>query len=623
MSTRVYADDQMSLQKGQHGIIHIRSDDEAGLYRGLGFAHGCDRGLQMLFMRILGQGRAAEILDASLVEVDRFFRKMNWHGDLEQESAKLAAPARLLANAYVEGANLALARSTPWEMRLLRYRPEPWRIEDTILLSRMTGYLTLAQSQGELERWIVEMVQAGVNDAHLEALFPGRLAGLDRALLKKVRLGERIVPESGRSLAGSVRLMSSNNWVVSGSRTPSGRPILANDPHLEIHHLPAVWYESVLETPQRYAVCATIPGLCGMSLGRTNDLAWGATYTFADTIDSWIEEVNDHRVRRQNGWVPLRKRTEVIARKGGGSEELVFWETEEHGVLDPPDHEGFVLATRWSGSHSGARSIETMFGPWNAGTVEEGMRHLGTLETSFNWVLADSAGHIGYQMSGLVPVRRPDWNGLVPVPGWDPDNDWQGFHLPEDLPRSVDPDDGFMVTANNDLNHLGRVDPINAPMGSYRAQRIAALLAAKEQVDAADMKRIQMDVYSTQAERFLDVLRPLLPDTPDGRAIAVEPRVRHGLDGRRRLRTLLRRAAADRVRQRARLAHRGLHLQRDRAPHGLLRILRSGAALGALAVVRRADARAALRAGGSAITDRNSSALGREAQGRAKALAAR
>ncbi len=520
MSARVYADDQISLDRDEHGVIHVRSEDETGLYRGQGYAHGRDRAMQMLFMRILGQGRAAELLDASLVEVDRFFRKMNWRGGLEQESAKLGERARLLAAAYVEGVNLALARSTPWEMRLLRYRPEPWRIEDTILISRMNGYLTLAQSQGELERWIVESIQAGVGDAHLEALFPGQLGGLDRALLKKVQLGERIVPESVRSLAGAARMMASNNWVVSGSRTSSGRAILANDPHLEINRLPALWYEIVVETPGRYAVSATVPGLCGLLLTRTNDLAWGATYSFADATDSWIEEVKGDQVRRQDGWVPLRKRTEVIAKKGGASEEVVFWETEEHGVLDgDPVREGFQLSTRWSGSRGGARSIEAIFELWNAHTVEEGMRHLGALETSFNFVLADAAGHIGYQMSGLVPVRRPGWSGLVPVPGWDPHNDWQGFHSAADLPRSLDPADGFIVTANQDLNHLGKIAPINAPMGSYRAQRITELLASKEEVDAAYMKRIQLDLRSIQAELFLDVLRPLLPDTPDGRAI--------------------------------------------------------------------------------------------------------
>src|SRR5687767_13658618 len=118
MSARVYADEKVALDRDEHGVIHVRADDDASLFRGLGYAHAHDRGLQCLFMRILGQGRAAEILDASLVEVDRFFRKMNWRGGLDAESAKLSQAARIVAASYVEGINLALARSIPWEMRL-------------------------------------------------------------------------------------------------------------------------------------------------------------------------------------------------------------------------------------------------------------------------------------------------------------------------------------------------------------------------------------------------------------------------------------------------------------------------------------------------------------------------
>jgi penicillin amidase len=475
--------------------------------------------MQLLFMRILGQGRAAELLDASLIEVDRFFHRMNWRGGLEAESAKLSEQSRIVAASYVEGINLALARSVPWEMRLMGHRPDPWRIEDSLLIARMSGYLTLAQSQGDLERLIVQLIQAGVSDAHLEELFPKQLGALDRALIEKVRLGERIVPEAVRFL-GVPRLMASNNWVVSGSRTASGRPILCNDPHLEVNRLPAVWYEAVLETPRRYAVTATMPGLPALLLARTDDLAWGATYTFADAIDSWIEHVKEGRVRRGDEWVPLHRRAVMVKKKGGGTEEMVFWESDEHGTLDgDPTAEGFVLSTRWASSRMGARSFDAFFGMWSARSVEEGMRLLGATEAALNWVLADSAGHIGYQMSGLIPVRRAGWSGLVPVPGWERDNDWRGFHSREDLPRSFDPELGFIATANDDLNHLGKVAPINADMGPYRAERIREMLS-REGLTADDMKRIQLDVRSKQAERFLEILRPLLPDTPDGRALA-------------------------------------------------------------------------------------------------------
>ncbi|MCP3803820.1 penicillin acylase family protein [Allokutzneria sp. A3M-2-11 16] len=520
MSREIHSDHLVSLHRGERGVITVKADGELGIYRGLGIAHATDRALQMLMTRILARGRCAELLDPKLVDVDLFFRKMNWHSDLKRETAGLSADARDRLDAYVVGVNLVLSRSVPWELRVLGYRPEPWTIEDIVLVSRMIGYVTLAQSQGELERWIVECVHAGVGAEHLEALFPGQLAGLDPELLKKTRLTDRLVPDAVRTLASHTRLMSSNNWVVAGRRTRSGQPLLANDPHLEINRLPAVWYEVVVETPERYAVSATIPGLCGLLLARTNDLAWGATYSFADATDSWVERVKDGSVLREKQWAPLRQRVEVVRRKGKEPLTVTFWDTDNHGVLDGAPEDGeYQLATRWAGAHGGARSIEAMFALWNAKTVAEGMRHLGDLEVSFNFVLADSSGGIGYQMSGRIPVRRPGLSGLIPLPGWDSRNDWQGFHASADLPRVENPESGFIVTANDDLNHLGVVSPINAPMASYRADRISELLGTADQLDAEDMKRIQHDVYSKQAQRFVEIARPFLPDTADGRAI--------------------------------------------------------------------------------------------------------
>mgnify|MGYP000302502810 CR=1 FL=1 len=146
------------------------------------------------------------------------------------------------------GRNLGLQRQSPWEFRLLGYRPEPWRPEDTVLMVRMLGYLTLAQSQTEVERLLVEMVQAGLPLEKLEELFPGNLGGLDVDLLKKVRLGERIVPPDALWAIAAPRMMASNNWVVSGRKTASGKPILANDPHRG-HAVPSLRYIAHLTAP--------------------------------------------------------------------------------------------------------------------------------------------------------------------------------------------------------------------------------------------------------------------------------------------------------------------------------------------------------------------------------------
>lgn len=517
---RILSEPDLEILRDEHGVPHVRAADEQRLYRGLGYCHAHDRGLQMLLMRVLGQGRLAEQLDGSDagVQTDRFFRRMNWSGDTGAEVARLSPEARALVDAYCEGVNARFARKVPWELRLAGYRHEPWRPEDSILLARMTGYLTLAQSQGELERLIVEMVQAGVDRARLEELFPGKLGELDLELLGKVTLGERLVPAELRWSAGA-RLMASNNWVVAGRHTASGKPILANDPHLEANRLPNVWYEVVLTAGERWGMGATMPGLPALLLGRTPELAWGATYTFADTVDSWVEQCRDGKRLREGQWAPLRQRREVIRRKKGPAVEVTFHESE-HGVLDgDPAVEGHYLSTRWSAAATGARSLEALLEMWRATSVAEGMELLGRLEPSFNWVLADRAGAIGYQMSGLVPRRRPGASGLVPLPGWEARNDWGGFHDGAELPRLLDPASGFIVTANNDLNHHGRVAPISVSMGPYRAERIAALLAARPGLTVEDMGRIQQDLFSLQAERLMAVLEPLLPEGPQAEAL--------------------------------------------------------------------------------------------------------
>ncbi len=513
------------LTRDGSGVAHVQADDRKETCFGMGYAHAMDRGLQILLMRILGEGRLGETLDASdaSLAVDRFFRKMNWKGGAESQVALLSPPTRELSQAYCDGINRRLEQSAPWELRLLGYRPEPWRIEDSILISRMMAYVALAQSQAEIERLLVEMVQGGVPRQKLEALFPGLLEGLDEQLLRQVRLGERIVPESVRWLSAAPRMMASNNWVVSGRLTASGQPVLANDPHLETNRLPNVWYEIVLRTEGRYAMGASMPGLPGVLIGRNRELAWGATYSFMDTVDSWIEHCRDNKYLRQvdgrDEWVRFRDRREVILRKGKPPLELVFHEND-HGVLEgDPGQEGLYLTTRWSASASGARSLEALFELWDADSVEQGREILGRFETAWNFVLADRRGNIGYQMSGLMPRRREGTSGFLPLPGWKPENGWQGFVPHDELPRALNPPEGFFATANEDLNRYGKAKPINMPMGPYRGDRIRHVLSKARGLAPEHFFELQHDVHSLQAERFLAVLRPLLPDTEQGRLL--------------------------------------------------------------------------------------------------------
>ena len=527
--------DSITISRGPGGVPHAVVTNEPDLYRALGYCHARDRGMQMLLVRILASGRAAELLDGSdaTVEVDRFFRRMNFGRDADRAAEGLDEQHRVLAEAYGDGVNQGFEQSLPWELRLLGVSHHPWEWNDSLVLARLVGYISLAQSQGDMERLLVEMVQAGVPMGKLEEMFPGHLDELDVELVRKVKLHRRVVPDGIRWACAVPRVMASNNWVVAGSRTRSGFPILCNDPHLEVNRLPAVWYEFTAQVGEEWAIAATMPGLPGLLIGRNRHLAWGATYAFMDAEDSWIEDCKDGCFRRgseeDDSWVPFDVRKETILRKNGTPVEVVFYENE-HGVLDgDPNQPGLYLATRWSGCDTGSRSIAASFDMWSARTVEEGAGHLGNLETAFNWVLGDREGHIGYQMSGLCPRRRPGASGLVPLPGWDPANDWLGFVSPEELPRELDPDRGYIATANDDLNHLGVADPINLSMGQYRVDRISKLLAGRDDWDIEAMRKLQLDLHSPQAGLFMEILRPLLPATDQGRVLG-EWDLRYDLD---------------------------------------------------------------------------------------------
>ena len=512
---------RFDIWRDEYGVPHITSDSASGMFQGLGYAHGRDRGMQTLFMRILGQGRVSEILDSNEASlgIDTFFRKMNWTGRMAGHVEAFDPETRRIVDSYTEGLNGALSERLPWELSLLGYRLEPWKPEDSILIARMTGYLTLSQSQGEVERFFVEMVKAGVADDLLHELFPGILGGFDRGLIEKIELPEPDIVPRDLWQIGAPRMMASNNWVIAGKSTAGGSAILANDPHLETNRLPNVWYEVVMTAGERYGIGCTMPGLPGLLVGRTKRLAIGATYSFMDADDSWIEQCrNGEYFREDEGWKPFGVRTETILRKKKEPVTVTFYENP-HGVLagDPsgPD-ERYLLSSGWTGRDAGAESINALTEMWTVDTVEEAMGVMGRSSISFNWVYADADGSIGYQMSGKAPIRRDGVSGFVPLPGRLPENDWRGTYLPEDLPRALNPESGFIVTANQDLNRFGKAHPIDMPMAPYRADRITRLLSDETKHRADAMNRIQGDLYSLQAEAYMEFLRPLLPDTEAG-----------------------------------------------------------------------------------------------------------
>jgi penicillin amidase len=257
-----------------------------------------------------------------------------------------------------------------------------------------------------------------------------------------------------------------------------------------------------------------MPGLPGLVMGRTRAVSFGFTYGFMDTFDYFLEEVGGGCSRERVGWVPLARRSETVKRRKHAPLELSVFATAR-GPLETPWRAGSVedgvyLARAWSNHLSGAApTIDALVRLLGARSAAEAQEAARDVTVSCNWILADRDGHIAYQQSGPLPRRRH--SGLFPVPGWREDLAWDGLVPSASLAACLDPPGGVLVTANDDQGRPECPPAINACMGPYRAERIAELLAARERHTVADMMALQGDLFSKQAERFLAVLRPLLP----------------------------------------------------------------------------------------------------------------
>jgi penicillin amidase len=519
----------IGIARTQEGVVQLWAEDDLGLARGLGFAHAQDRLVQMMLVRLVGQGRLCECLvnDNDALEIDIFMREMGLSRYAKVEAVNATGEGRSLGDAYAEGVNHWLGTNRrPIELMMVRHDPEWWTIADTILTVKLMSYIGLAQSQQDMEKFLIQAIRAGTPVERLAALTAPHLDGLDEAtieLINKLRHVQPLLPEALRFLGAAPTLMASNNWAVAGSRTASGNPLQCNDPHLECNRLPAIWYETVMHTDEDYRIGATMPGVPGLVMGRTRNLSFGFTYGFMDMIDFFIEQCHNDGYRRGDSFVPLKIRTETIARKGSSPVEITVRETDlgvlESNARDSKLEDGFYLCRAWSAHRVGsAASLDALARLPSATTVNEAQPIVREVMISCNWLLADRDGNIGYQQSGLLPDRRH--SGLHPVPAWEEQWRWRGAVPSEQLHSLINPPEGFLATANNDLNPEFGPLVINLPMGSYRVDRILALLREREACTVEDMQGIQNDLYSLQAERFMSVLRPLLPETFAGRLLA-------------------------------------------------------------------------------------------------------
>lgn len=533
----------VDIRRDEHGIPTIDARSEHDAYFALGFVHAQDRLWQMEFNRRIAAGRLAEILGPSALPSDQFLRALGVRRAAQRAYEALDAEHRGLIDAYVAGVNAQFAARTgplPPEFVLTRApAPEPWTPSDCIAWSLMMAW-DLASNSMRMEmrrlRLATVFSRAEIDDVYQPQsdAAPGnadfvdmyRVLGLLAPTVTS-SVTDDAIPVAGFGSGDSV---GSNNWVLSGKRTVSGKPLLANDPHLGLT-APSVWYFATLHAPGLAVTGATLPGVPGVVLGRNDRVAWGFTNTGADQQDLYIERINPEdggEYETPEGWRRFGERVERFGVQGAADVELVVRETRHGPVIsDLPGiakhfrHTGHALALRWAALEPGDRTVAAIRALNRARSVADAERALADFNVvTQSVVLADSAGAIGFVVTGRIPARhaQDDLRGIAPAPGWDARYDWQGFLPYAEVPREFDPATGYVATANHYIAGPGYPHHLGFDWAApYRRQRIVQLIGAREKHDVGTMQAIQGDIVSQPAQRLMLLLAAAQPTSAAAR----------------------------------------------------------------------------------------------------------
>ncbi|HEY2291550.1 MAG TPA: penicillin acylase family protein [Thermoanaerobaculia bacterium] len=501
----------VTVLRDRWGVPHIFAETQDDLFLAQGFVAAQDRLWQLEIWRRTGEGRLAEIAGPEAVERDRFARLLRYRGDLAAEYASYAPDAKRIIEAFVRGVNAAIAASRdrlPIEFELAGVRPEPWTPE--VCLNRLAAFgMTINSSQEVLRAKLGTELGWKLADELMPAEPPRPLEAQPHAGLEGVDEKVLSLPWAALSpLRFQAAANGSNNWVVDGALSATGRPLLANDPHRDLS-LPSLRYLVHLVGPGWNVIGAGEPALPGVAAGHNERAAFGFTIALIDQQDLYVEETNPanpDEVRFQGRWEPMRVVRESIAVKGREpvAAELKF---TRHGPVIHEDRERHrVWVLRWVGGEPGTAGYLAALSLDRARNWPEFRKALERWKVpSENLVYADVDGNIGWQVAGLTPVRK-GWSGLLPVSGAG-EYEWQGFLPAAELPSAFNPARHFLATANNDILPPGYPHELGFDWGDpTRALRIAEVLGAGGKFTIADFERLQYEEVSPVARALVKIL---------------------------------------------------------------------------------------------------------------------
>ena len=497
------------------GLPTIEAASEADAVYALGFVHAQDRIFQMDLMRRYGAGRLSEWFGRATLPSDRFMRTLGLNRLVEQQYHRLPQSVQQLLQSYADGVNAYSSggHALSPEYYLLAARFEPWRPEDCLIWAKLINLDLTGNFKDEL---LHAQLLRKFSPQDLGILFPAYPATAPLVVEQtRAELDALPLKEIYASLPVTVgALEASNNWVISGRRSSSGKPLLANDPHLRFS-IPSIWYLARLKTPSEVLTGASAPGTPFILVGHNSRIAWGITATRSDVEDIFIERIDSSdpaRYETPTGPQPFGIRQETIGIKGEVSVAMSVRETRHGPVIS--DLAGFarhipssghVLALQATWLTSDDTSPEAAWELSHAHDWKEFRNALTKLSApQQNFVYADIEGNIGFMAPARVPVRRKG-DGWLPVPGWDGEYDWSEEVPFENLPSTFNPPSGAIASANNKLGDHPFLARDWIP--PYRAERIQQLLDRADSLSADDMVAMQFDTVSLAARQLL----PLLP----------------------------------------------------------------------------------------------------------------
>ena len=500
---------ETTIRRDRLGIPHIAGSTEADAYFGLGYAHAQDRLWQMEISRRAGAGRLSEIFGKRTLPADKYLRGLGIYNSAEASLSHLSEHAKSLIQSYSAGINgylLSHKGALPLEFVIFNHRPENWTAADSMACAKMMAHQLGGNAGDELLRHqLLEIL----NHEQIDELW-----GVQRPTIRRktnnptnftTYLHDYLIPSNRR-------MVGSNNWVVSGKHTLSKKPMLASDPHLGLT-APSPWYLTHITAPNFNVAGGTLPGIPVIIIGRNQDIAWGVTNTGPDVQDLFIEKIslldpNSYLTPEGESKFAIRK--EIIRIKDEDDVEFTVRETRhgpvisdfatKYGKLAESDE---IVAFSWTALTSNDTTLQAGFNIANAGSWREFTAALQDfIAPQQSFVMAAVNGDVGFFAPGNIPIRRSG-NGWLPTAGWTGAGDWIGQIPYQELPSILNPDEGIIVTANQDITGTEYPYFISQDWAArYRFLRITDLLSNPLNHSIKGFKQIQTDVVSLMASDF-------------------------------------------------------------------------------------------------------------------------